>query len=200
MSGKTHWAAGTAITLWITRPHDIPSLVICFGAAAVGSVISDIDIETSNSREKFNWIIGISALSILTIFFVEYWWKLGIVESFLKEGDLVRVFIGFIAFLLVCQFGKNKPHRTFMHSFLACLMLSEIIYMIFPEAAVYFAVAMLSHIGLDLLNKKDVSLLYPMKGGFCFAVCGASGSVNRMLFVVGCVASVILSICSVIGI
>lgn len=194
MTGRTHLAIGTATALWVTKPSDIPSFLICIGVAAVGSVISDIDVKTSTSHRQLNWIMGCAAAIILVAFFAEYKWNIGLLKSFLESGNIMRVVLSFLVFLAVCQFGKHRPHRSFMHSFLGCLILSQIIYFVFPKAAIYFAVAMLSHIALDMLNKKEVGLLYPMRGGFCLKLCSADGIMNRMLFRIGIVGSIFISI------
>ena len=50
MTGKTHVAIGTAASLLVTQPSTLKELFICLGVAIVGSVISDIDVTTSESH------------------------------------------------------------------------------------------------------------------------------------------------------
>lgn len=52
MTGKTHLSVGTAATVCVTQPQTLSSLLLCLGTAAIGSVISDIDVTTSESREQ----------------------------------------------------------------------------------------------------------------------------------------------------
>lgn len=194
MTGKTHLAVGTAVTLCVTRPDTLSSLLICVGVSLVGSVISDIDVKTSNSRRQLNWIMGCATAIILVAIFVEYQWNIGLFQNVWKSKTIARIVCCFLVFLAICQFGKHQPHRTFMHSLLACLILSQTVHLAFPNVSIYFAISMLSHIFLDMFNKKDVSLLYPMHGGISFKLCTASGIVNKLLFGVGIALSVAVSI------
>ena len=50
MTGKTHLSVGTAAAVCVTQPQNLSSLLLCLGTAAIGSVISDIDVTTSESR------------------------------------------------------------------------------------------------------------------------------------------------------
>ena len=58
----------------------------------------------------------------------------------------------------------------------------------------YFSAAMLSHILIDLLNRRNVRLLYPLKKGFCLGICSADGMVNRALFLAGAAVSAVVSL------
>ena len=104
--------------------------------------------------------------------------------SYISEHKKVLPFIlGIIAFLAVCIFGITKPHRSFMHSFTALFILTAIVDSIFHDAALPFAIGMLSHILLDLLNMKKVQLFYPFKKKFGLKLCSANGTVNMVLFI-----------------
>ena len=88
-------------------------------------------------------------------------------------------------FLGVCTFGKNQPHRSFMHSLPALVILSGIVYGIFHDLTPYFFTAMLSNMMIDMLNYKNVRILYPLKFGISLDLCHASGLVSRALFYAG---------------
>ena len=62
MLGKTHMAVGTAAGLLIMQPQNITELILGTGAAMIGSVISDIDIGTSDSHKEADKIIGLRFL------------------------------------------------------------------------------------------------------------------------------------------
>lgn len=69
MTGKTHVAIGIAASLLVTQPSTLKELFICLGVAIVGSVISDIDVTTSESHQTLDWILGlILAVSVLLAF------------------------------------------------------------------------------------------------------------------------------------
>lgn len=185
MTGKTHLSVGTAATVCVTQPQTLSSLLLCLGTAAIGSVISDIDVTTSESREQLNKISILTVLVIAALLFAEWKWNVGIRYRFQKESNLYRLAVSFMIFLGVCTFGKNQPHRSFMHSLPALVILNGIVYGIFPDLTPYFFTAMLSHMMIDMLNYKNVRILYPLKFGISLDLCHASGLVSRALFYAG---------------
>lgn len=185
MTGKTHLVVGTASALLVTQPSTIKEFFLCIGVAQIGSIISDIDVSTSESRKNMNRIIKLVVVIVGILLFLEYQWKIEIIGFINEDRNLVRILLGLMAFLGVCIFGKEQPHRSFMHSFLAVILLSGILWIIYPIIVPYFAIAMLSHIAIDLLNKKKVKILYPFKQGISFDLCYANGFVNHMLFGAG---------------
>ena len=56
---------------------------------------------------------------------------------------------------------------------------------------IYFAVGFLSHLAIDVFNKKKVRLLYPLKSGVAFEVFHAHGLANRILFILGSIVTVL---------
>ena len=185
MLGKTHFCIGIGASLAVLQPQTMPALVAGVGAAAVGSVISDIDSDTSHARRGANYVITACAVATALVIIAESLFHVGIYERILRNSSFTRVLVGFAAFVLICAVGKEQPHRTFTHSFVAPVMLTACVGTIYPDAAPYFAVAFLTHLGLDLLNYKQVKLLWPMKKGYCLGVCSASGLVNQILMTVG---------------
>lgn len=185
MTGKTHLAIGTAAALFIGQPENIREVVLCIGTASVGSVISDIDVSTSEARRDVNKVIGITLLAVLATAFMEYQWKLGITASFMRNSSLVRLMLGMAAFLGVCVFGKSRPHRSFMHSLPAVGILGLILYIIYPVLVLYFVISMLSHIAADIFNYKNVRLLYPLRWGISLDLCRADGWISKVLCGVG---------------
>lgn len=190
MLGKTHMTVGIAATLAITRPNSIPELLLGTSFAVLGSLISDIDAENSASHRKANYVtlaaIGIAAAVLAT----DRLFNSHITERLLQNTHTARLLIGSLIFIAACAFGKEQPHRSFMHSFLALAILSISLGMVLPMAAPYFTVGFCSHLAVDLLNHKKVRLLYPFHGGLCFDLCSAKGLVNRLFFIAGCIFSV----------
>jgi len=182
MTGKTHLSVGLAITMFVTQPKTIGELVLCIGVASIGSAISDVDVSTSDSHEKLDWILALVVITSIIVAFIEYKWHVGIVKIFMNNSNAARLLIGMAAFLGICAFGKTRPHRSFMHSFLAVALLSASIFTLLPQAVPYFAIAMISHMTIDTLNRKKVLLLYPIPLGLSFGLCHAKGLVNNMLF------------------
>ena len=72
MLGKTHMAVGVAASLLLLQPRTLPELILGAGAAAVGSVISDIDCGTSESSRRADQIIFVSETIVIGIAAVEH--------------------------------------------------------------------------------------------------------------------------------
>lgn len=191
MTGKTHMAAGIAVSLGATVPDTPKEMLICVAAAAVGAVISDIDVSTSDARREFNHFLGIAGIIVATVLFLEYYFRFGVFRM-IKHHGYLPLLLGLSCFVLICLFGKNKPHRSFMHSILALALLTGSVSLILPAAGVPFAAAMASHIGLDLLNKKKVKLFYPYRKGIAFSLCRADGVVSRTLFYAASLADIVI--------
>lgn len=194
MLGKTHMVCGMASVLAIMQPKNIPEFALAVGTGAVGALISDIDVGTSESHQEADRITVLAIGVIVFVFALDYFFHTGIMETIIKDSSYVRIVSGIFLFIFICAFGKEQPHRSFMHSFLALFLLSCAIALVWQPVVPYFAIGFLSHLILDCFNKKKVGLLYPYKKGVCFGVCKASGIVNRVLFIVGSVVLVIQSV------
>lgn len=191
MLGKTHMAVGIAATLAITQPSGISELVLAVGAGSLGALISDIDVGTSNSHRDADKITALSVVVVLAVFALDYFCNTQIIERIIGSSGYLRIITGLLLFIGICAFGKEQPHRSFMHSFLALILLSFALGLIWEKAVIYFAVGFLSHLATDIFNKKKVRLLYPLKGGVSLGLFHAYGLVNDIFFVVGSIVAVI---------
>jgi inner membrane protein len=190
MLGKTHLAVGIAASMLAVHPSTLPELVIGVGAAAVGAVISDIDVGTTESHRDADIISTIAVVAVVAVLVLDKVFNIGVYEILKERSNMARVILGALAFIGVCAFGKEQPHRSFMHSFLALIILSALVGVILPTAMPYFAVAFISHLATDLFNFKKVRLLYPLKGGISFHMFHAKGIANSVIFLAGSVVSV----------
>ena len=156
---RTHFFIGTAAALAVLQPQTVPALVAGAGAAAIGGLISDIDVGTSQAHRDADKIITATvAVAVLTIL-AEYKLNLGIYRRLTSDSSVLRLLAGTAAFLLICAYGKQQPHRSFMHSFAALALLTACVDIIYPDMSAYFAVGFLSHLVLDFLtgNRKSCS-------------------------------------------
>ena len=78
MQGKTHLVVGITSALLIMQPNAFNDLVMGIGAAAVGSLISDIDVETSVSHKKADYIVRGSILMILILAALDFSGKMSV--------------------------------------------------------------------------------------------------------------------------
>lgn len=191
MLGKTHMAVGSAATLAITQPSGISELVLAVGAGSLGALISDIDVGTSNSHRDADKITALSVVVVLAVFALDYFCNTQIIERIIGSSGYLRIIAGLLLFIGICAFGKEQPHRSFMHSFLALILLSFALGLIWEKTVIYFAVGFLSHLATDIFNKKKVRLLYPLKGGVSLGLFHAYGLANDIFFAVGSIIAVI---------
>ena len=191
MLGKTHMAVGIAATLAITQPSGVSELVLAVGAGSLGALISDIDVGTSNSHRDADKITALSVVAELAVFAMDYFCNTQIIERIIGSSGYLRIIAGLLLFIGICAFGKEQPHRSFMHSFLALILLSFALGLIWEKAVIYFAVGFLSHLATDIFNKKKVRLLYPMKGGVSLGLFHAYGLANDIFFAIGSIVAII---------
>lgn len=188
MNGSTHMAVGVASSLLILQPKlDAKEIVLGTTLAIIGSLVSDIDVDTSKANKAVNkiiWIIGsVGSISLI----IDYFLKLKIYESILNNADIMRVIVSISLFSIVLMFAKMTPHRSFSHSIAGVLAFYIPVSLVFKEASLYFLVGIISHIVIDLFNKKKIQLFYPVKYGVCFKLCRANGIVNKILFYISAV-------------
>ena len=99
--------------------------------------------------------------------------------------------------IMVCTFASISSHRGFSHSLLALGLEAASLWLILPSAVLPFVIAFLSHILLDLTNKKPLRLMYPMKNGFCLKWFYADRLANKVCEFAGAVwlaAALIISL------
>ena len=186
MTGRTHLVIGAAAAIAVVQPQSPAAFGLCAAAGAVGGVLPDIDVNTSESHRQLVKLLAVLFLSAAALAIAEQVWQIGIAERLARQTSLMRAIPGCLAFLAVCWFGMHQPHRSFMHSLLALIILTALAWGIAPGFALPFAAAMLSHIALDLLNRRRVRILYPLKRGFRLNLCDADGWANQWLFLAGC--------------
>ncbi|MDO4620466.1 MAG: metal-dependent hydrolase [Lachnospiraceae bacterium] len=192
MQGKTHFMIGTAAALFILQPSELPVLVAGGAAAGLGSVISDIDAGRSSAGAEAVKVIAVSVMLSVSVILADMYLNLGIYEKLILRGSSHSAAVTpVLLFLLLCSFGMLTPHRSFMHSFPAMLLLGGCMYLLAPGLALYFVIGFASHILLDLLNKKGERLFYPFRKGFALRFCHADGKINSLLLAVGTTALVI---------
>lgn len=179
-----------AASLLLLQPKTLPELVLGAGTAAVGSVISDIDCDTSESRRRADQIIFVLETIVIGMVVVEAYWHLGLYQRLMSNSSASRIVLACAAFMAVCACGKKTPHRSFMHSFLAGGLLMSCVGVFLPMLVLYFGIAFVSHLALDFLNYKGEQLFYPYRKRYSLGICTASGLVNRIFLFCGTLLSV----------
>ncbi len=187
MQGKTHLTVGCAAALLILRPDSWRELVWGAGAAMIGSVISDIDAGSSSAHRDADKVTAFIVCLTAGIFIADVNLHLGIYSELMTRISQPRLITLTGLFVMICALGKAGRHRTFMHSLCALVLLSTCLYLLSSSLALYFAIGFISHLLLDLLNRRKISLFWPSKRGVCLGLCRSSGWVNTVCFCFGLV-------------
>lgn len=197
MQGKTHTMVGIACALTATgiiRGGDvsIPLIATSFVAGGLGGLAPDFDSKKSIGSNMMRKTIKIGMLLLLLYkFFYPYVCN----EALPISSPLVimQSILGWLPLFLIFLFGMNTHHRTFMHSFTVCIASMICLYVLLPYWATYYLIGYVSHLLLDLLNKKRVQLLWPWPiGNVCLRLCAADGIVDKIIFIIATTASILL--------
>lgn len=188
MQGKTHLVVGITSALLIMQPNAFNDLVMGIGAAAVGSLISDIDVETSVSHKKADYIVRGSILMLLILAALDFSGKMSVWNHISANELWIHKIVGLCILLVICAYGKEQPHRSLMHSLIVLAALGWCIKLLIPSAYMYFCIGLLSHLGLDVFNKKGIQLFYPYRKRFCLKLCSAGGKIDSWIGNTGTVA------------
>ncbi len=190
MTGKTHFVCGEALALCLLHPDSPRTLVLCLGAAAVGSVIPDVDVTTSTSHRELVRIVSVAGAALLLGWALNTAFQLGIERFLLRYAGAQEIAAWAVLFLGLCVFGTTQPHRSFMHSLMGLALLTFCVWRGAEPLAGAFFIAMASHILLDLLNRRGLRLLYPSRWSWSLGLCPADGVADRVLCAVGGVLTV----------
>ena len=109
MLGKTHMAVGVAASMLLFQPNTLPELIFGAGAAAIGSVISDIDCSSSESSRRADKIIFAAETIVIGIAAVEAHWHIGLYQKLMSNSSVSRIILACAAFLAICAYGKKTP-------------------------------------------------------------------------------------------
>jgi inner membrane protein len=185
MQGKTHIAGAVALTTLATQPQTVGELLLCMGVSAVGGAICDIDVDGSIGSKQLKKLSGFGVVVVLFLVVALLTGKAEFSTVMNRDNSILRTVFGIAIMFMLCWFGRKQPHRTFMHSILGVVLISLSSYLIFTEIWNYMALGMVSHILLDLLNKKKITLFYPLKKPkFALGLCLADSPTNTVLFYV----------------
>lgn len=193
MTGKTHLVVGTALASGLlllnhnTNNSDIITTSIVL--SALGAILPDIDTGHSIMRKVFyGTIIAIGIMIALS-----FYSNISLKSLINWDEVTLPIIIGIFSFIGLLIYGYFSSHRTFTHTLLALILFSLSIYMICNNLAytMYFAVGMLSHQLLDMLNKQEIYWLNPItKKDFALYSINSSGAISTMMFIAGVVVTI----------
>jgi len=182
MKTPTHIVCANALALAFIRPDSPTSLLLTLGAATIGGTISDIDVSDKEHKKYIILYSIIALVSVLVLGSLELIFHIGINDWIINNSSYARINICLLLTIGLCYYGYLNPHRSFLHSFLGVFLLILLCYIGFRVAVIPFGIGIISHIILDLFNKKGLWLFYPMKKKFSLKLCVYNGEVNFYLF------------------
>ena len=106
MLGKTHMAVGIATTLAVIPPENTRQLLLEVGAGAVGALISDIDVGTSESHRDADVITYLTLGVVAVVIALDHFMNTGIVFRIKQSEGWFRIILGILMFVVICAYGK----------------------------------------------------------------------------------------------
>ena len=108
---------------------------------------------------------------------------------FANKGSIFLL-VAFAVFVVTSLLAVFSEHRKFSHSLLALILYAvSLCFLCFP-LLIPFVIGYISHILLDLMNKKPVLILWPSEKGFCLNWFYAGETANTVFLVFGCIGLV----------
>ena len=192
MQGKTHLVIGVALSLAVMRPATMPALVSGAGAAALGSVISDIDAGQSGAGHDATKVVASIVIAGVLVLLADLYFHLGLYARFLRRGRETGFMLPLLLFILFAAIGMLTRHRSFMHSLPAMILFTACIWFMQRAMAPYFAIAYASHLLLDLTNRRGMRLFFPSRKLVSMKLFASNGWMDRILLTAGVIALVLV--------
>ena len=186
MLAKAHIAVGMAAAFSIVRPGTVAEALPVIAGGALGCLICDLDCENKSEKsDSSRWRV-VMALAAAAALIEDHLLDAGMWRSLGHCGKYL-CFAGIAGFVIICIFAGGSGHRGFSHSLLAMALETACLWLIFPAAALPFAAAFMSHVLLDMMNKRSVRLFYPAKKGLCLGWFYADRLANKVITACGTV-------------
>ena len=192
MRGRTHITAGIAAALLVLHPTTVLGIGSAVAGGTLGGAICDIDCKGSDLNQETIRGAVLAGICIAGVTVYDLRSGNGLIDH-IRNAVGTNLLLGILGLVICCIWGCISPHRTFTHSLTGLLAMSASAWLICAPLGYAVALGMASHILLDLLNRKGIPLLYPLKKPVvCLNLCRADGLVNSILSVVCSAACVIL--------
>lgn len=185
MNANVHMsvAAATTTTVLLVTGHTDPKLLttglVC---SMLGSIVPDVDAnDESKFKNMFKKFMSVFIIILIAFGFYAY-------NNHITVSDAIRYILncqwltGGLIFIVLCLIGYFSSHRTFTHWLIAIPMFSLGFYMMFGKIpTIFFAIGMLSHLIIDLLNKKEQKLFFPIPIDCCLYVCESDSGLSNLI-------------------
>lgn len=187
MTAQTHEAIGIATALLVIQPHSLAEVVCATAGGMIGGVIADIDVNNHKGHadyKKDELLLGHTIVFAGILLAIDYLLGNGVCKYVLNNSSHITMTCSIIIVISLIL-GYYSSHRSFMHSIFAICLFTSMVWIAFKPLTIAFAVGYLSHILLDLTNKKGVQLFFPIKKRICFGWFPSSGRANDNIVSIG---------------
>ena len=100
-------AVGIATTLAVLPPENTRQLLLEVGAGAVGALISDIDVGTSESHRDADKITYLTLGVIAAVIALDHFMNTGIVFRIRQSAGTMKLILGILMFVGICASKLN---------------------------------------------------------------------------------------------
>ncbi|AGX43125.1 metal-dependent hydrolase [Clostridium saccharobutylicum] len=198
MTGKTHMAIGACAATLMLPSNDIKIILGGTALSVVGSLIVDIDTPKSKGATFFKNLFGCTIILLILGLVVKEKFNINIFNYITQNTEFSKIIPALCILLILIVLGLKSPHRSFTHSIIGFILFAIPIYIMTGELYKWFAIGYIAHILADMLNKKEIKILYPLKKGIALSFCSADGIVDKLLFI-GSVGIIVLAYASCIS-
>ncbi len=175
---------GIASALAVTAPKNFQECLPAIVGGALGGSISDIDVN-SNKSSKNTLYAKLIASGIVPISLIIDYIAKGSMINYVKTCNTTTLGIGVVLFIALCLIGSKQDHRGFTHSLLALALFSLSVGLFCTPILFPFIIGFISHILLDILNKRSVKIFFPIKKGISFDLCYSNKTADKILLIIG---------------
>lgn len=184
MMGKTHISVGVAAAVCAVQPQSIPALLATTLGAALGSITPDVDISSHTHRRDAVLARAMVVALVVAGLMADH--ALGAqLWAYISEIELSQQAFGLLGFGALCAIGHSTAHRSFTHSLCGLVLFSVALGLIVPLATPGFVWGYASHLAVDLLNKKPLTILFPLPTSWSLGLARADGIANKALYFIG---------------
>lgn len=181
MTGTTHVPAGVATSLVVLRPTTVTGIIAAVAGGAIGGWICDIDVrDTTVDKDKVQSALLMVIIAGLSIA-IDYYHGGGLCDYWSQHWGIAAVaeLALLVGWLII---GLMSAHRTFTHSLVGMASSTLLIWLLIRPMMPAYLAGYVSHLILDLPNKKKEQLLWPLdKPRFGLNLCDSDGQVNRIV-------------------
>ena len=183
MEKKTHVACGNLISLILIQPTTVSGLLVTLSSSTLGSLLPDVDLKDSTTDKLFDRLMTSLITIVIMGVLIKYFFNINLYKIIKSYNNIFNYAITICLFIIMSYLGSKTPHRSFTHSILGLFIYTAILSYSFKDNIVtpYF-ISHLSHIILDIFNKKGITLFYPFKFRFSLKLCDSDGTINKLLF------------------